>query len=95
MDNGKVCIKHELFEWLFCRVKAFLNLNKNQYRQRFISQAKAEGYKVVHVAKNELLSEIGKNCADAIREQLLEELKEDIDSQPVLTEDQFQAAMHG
>ncbi|WP_187356325.1 hypothetical protein [Candidatus Williamhamiltonella defendens] len=47
------------------------------------------------MGKNELLSDMGKNCSDAIRKQLLEELKEDIDNQPLLTEEQFQSAMHG
>ncbi|WP_202967142.1 plasmid replication protein, CyRepA1 family [Candidatus Williamhamiltonella defendens] len=95
IENGKVCIKHELFEWLFCRVKAFLNLNKNQYRQRFISQAKAEGYEVIMVSKNEPLSQMGKKSSADIREQLIKELKEDIDNQPLLSEEQFQAAIHG
>ncbi|WP_202971791.1 hypothetical protein [Candidatus Hamiltonella defensa] len=38
---------------------------------------------------------MGKKSSADIREQLLEELKEDIDNQPLLSEAQFQAALHG
>ncbi|MGI0120263.1 plasmid replication protein, CyRepA1 family [Zooshikella sp. RANM57] len=94
IENGQVCVKHKLFEWLYCKVKAFMNLNKNQFKQRFLEQAEAEGYKVVFVNKNELMAEIGKNCADAVRKTIHEELKVEIAEQPLLTEEQLKNALY-
>jgi hypothetical protein len=94
-DEGELEFRSEIYEWIYCHVTAHLNLSKNKFKARFLAQAEAEGYEIVHVAKNELAVRFGKEDAEAAGHRLDRfDLMAARDAD-LLDDDQFHAAKNG
>lgn len=95
LEDGQLAFSSNLFEWIYCHVKAAVNQSKNQFRSRFLAQAEAEGYSIVHVLKNKQLVTWGKEDAEEASERLRRlDMLSMVDAN-LLTEDQLRMAMHG
>jgi phage/plasmid primase-like uncharacterized protein len=98
IHQGEMVARNPEFEALHCRIRAFRNLNRNCFAERFIQQAEAEGYAIQKVAFNEDAAEVLKDKTDLIREELTAELREriyDDEQHPILSDDDFKAAELG
>lgn len=95
LEDGQLAFSSNLFEWIYCHVKAAVNESKNQFRSRFLAQAEAEGYSIVHVIKNKQLVTWGKEDAEEASERLRRlDMLSMVDAN-LLDEDQLRMAMHG
>lgn len=95
LEDGKLAFSSNLFEWIYCHVKAAVNESKNQFRSRFLAQAEAEGYSIVHVLKNKQLVTWGKEDAEEASERLRRlDMLSMVDAN-LLDDDQLRMAMHG
>lgn len=95
LENGQLEFTSATFEWIYCHVKAVLNKSKNQFRSRFLAQAEAEGYSIVHVLKNKQAVTWGKADAEEASDRLRRlDMLSMVDAN-LLTDDQLRMAMHG
>lgn len=68
-ETGNYARKHSLYEWLYCKVKAKLNLSKNDYKGRFIALAKEDGYTINYIENNKIAAKFGKQSRDTSTER--------------------------
>lgn len=94
-DSGEIASISPLYEWLYCEVKAVLNDNKNRFKDRFIAQAKAEGYTIKLVAMDMQDMKAGQDGEQKARDIIRKELREKLEHEPLLTESEFIQAMQG
>ncbi len=64
LEDGQLAFSSNLFEWVYCHVKAAVNKSKNNFKGLFLAQAEAEGYSIVHVMKNKMMVTFGKQDAE-------------------------------
>ncbi len=65
--TGEFSSRNPLYEWLYCKVKAKQNESRNRYKARFLELAKADGYEITNVAKQELTAKFGEEVSDQAR----------------------------
>ena len=95
LEDGKLAFSSNLFEWVYCHVKASVNKSKNNFKGRFLAQAEAEGYSIVHVMKNKTMVTFGKQDAEEASERLRRlDMLSMVDAN-LLDDDQIRKAMHG
>lgn len=95
LEDGQLAFSSNLFEWVYCHVKAAVNKSKNNFKGLFLSQAEAEGYSIVHVMKNKMMVTFGKQDAEEASERLRRlDMLSMVDAN-LLDDDQLRQAMHG
>lgn len=95
LEDGQLAFTSNLFEWVYCHVKAAVNKSKNNFKGLFLAQAEAEGYSIVHVMKNKMMVTFGKQDAEEASERLRRlDMLSMIDAN-LLDDDQLRQAMHG
>ncbi|MGE9755556.1 plasmid replication protein, CyRepA1 family [Bacillus inaquosorum] len=95
LEDGQLTFSSNLFEWVYCHVKAAVNKSKNAFKGLFLAQAEAEGYSIVHVMKNKMLVTFGKQDAEEASDRLRRlDMLSMVDAN-LLDDDQLRQAMHG
>lgn len=95
LEDGQLAFTSNLFEWVYCHVKAAVNKSKNNFKGLFLAQAEAEGYSIVHVMKNKMMVTFGKQDAEEASERLRRlDMLSMVDAN-LLDDDQLRQAMHG
>lgn len=95
LEDGQLAFTSNLFEWVYCHVKAAVNKSKNDFKGLFLAQAEAEGYSIVHVMKNKMMVTFGKQDAEEASERLRRlDMLSMVDAN-LLDDDQLRQAMHG
>lgn len=95
LEDGQLAFSSNLFEWVYCHVKAAVNKSKNAFKGLFLAQAEAEGYSIVHVMKNKMLVTFGKQDAEEASDRLRRlDMLSMVDAN-LLDDDQLRQAMHG
>lgn len=95
-DTGFKQFSNENFEWLYCHVKAFEELNRAQFKDRFLQIAKEEGFEIIDVAHDELQHEIGISRYDGAQKTIDNIYQDQLsNSQIIYDDDDFTAAMRG
>ncbi|EPC4028140.1 plasmid replication protein, CyRepA1 family [Aeromonas salmonicida] len=95
LEDGQLAFSSNLFEWVYCHVKAAVNKSKNNFKGLFLSQAEVEGYSIVHVMKNKMMVTFGKQDAEEASERLRRlDMLSMVDAN-LLDDDQLRQAMHG
>lgn len=95
LEDGQLAFSSNLFEWVYCHVKAAVNKSKNDFKGLFLAQAEAEGYSIVHVMKNKMMVTFGKQDAEEASERLRRlDMLSMVDAN-LLDDDQLRQAMHG
>lgn len=95
LEDGQLAFTSNLFEWVYCHVKAAVNKSKNNFKGLFLAQAEAEGYSIVHVMKNKMMVTFGKQDAEEASERLRRlDMLSMVDAN-LLDDDQLRKAMHG
>jgi hypothetical protein len=93
-DTGEYARKNALYEWLYGEVKAKANLSQNSYKTRFLELAKADGYNIIEVAKNDLAAKLGCEIREQAKERTDRELLRDVTNATVHTGQAFDYMMN-
>ncbi len=86
-NTGDFASRNPLFEWLYCEVKAQMNLSKNDYKGRFIALAEKSGYNINFVAKNDIDAKFGRAAREAASERTDRIMLREIQAAKCLTGD--------
>lgn len=92
-ETGELMSHNELYEWLFCEVKAKQNLSANDYRSRFVKLAIESGYEVITVRENKMAAKFGNEARDDAADRNNRELLREIDKATVHTDDSYDQMM--
>lgn len=93
-ETGELMSHNELYEWLFCEVKAKQNVSSNDYRARFVNLAIQSGYEVITVSENKMAAKFGNEAREDAAERTNRELLRDIEKATVHTGEAFDLMMN-
>lgn len=95
-DEGEVDFIDPLYEWLYGEIQAHKALSKNNYRGRFLAQARAEGYTIIEVEEDEAQKDLGELNTEIAKSHLEAEWRRAVVASTILyEEDDYHAAKTG
>lgn len=90
-QTGDFASRNPLFEWLYCEVKAQINLSKNDYKGRFIELAEKSGYTINFIEKDEIGAKMGREAHKVANERTDRIALREIQAAKCLTGDDLEA----